>query len=272
MNSFQEELLKLKERYPEMSGAVDNIIIDNSSPDNPFGISSQLGECLDQEIKDGQPLEQTIRDHTTIRRPDLHTEADVGAEHIKRVMSKQTFTRWHLGQGERTSDFTSASDMAWTPLQDIIEPGEEDHEGNIVGKQRYEPVQLKGTTGRKDAPVWWSWSEDDKIYPRKGKQYTEELALSDNEILNAELDGIVVEVSLSTGKHPATLYRPTGLDSFSPDTRFYPNLNPRECFGRTRPIPPARLTNSHPEAVSAALEYADQLTEDTLIEVIYIKY
>lgn len=272
MSSFLEALEELKKQNPEMEGVLDNIIMDRRSPANPFGISRMLEESLDQALMDNQPIEAAVRSNSVVKKPGLHTEAaDVG-EHIKRVMSKQTFMRWHLGEGARTSEFTSVSDMAWTPLEDIIETGEESHERNIAARQTFEPPQLKGTTGRQNAAVWWTWDEHGQGFTGTGKQYIMELALSDNELLQSELDEMVVEVSILLEKHPEKLYRPTGLDSFFPGTGFHPNCNSNECFGRTRPIPPANQDNGHPEAVSAAVGYADQLDEDTSLDITFIKY
>lgn len=272
MSIFFEAVEELKERRPEMVRAVNNIVIDLQSPENPFGISAQLVENLDKSVSDGHPLEETIRAHTTIQRPGFHTEAEVNTEHIKRVMSKHTFVRWHLGDGRHTASFTDASDTAWVSLEDIIETSGENLPAHVEARQSFETFQLKGTTGPKNAPVWWTWSEDGLPYEGKGEQYTAQLALTDNEISYARMDGLVVELNIPYEKHPEKLYRPTGLDSFFPDTRFYPNLNPTECFGRTKPMPPSESQKGLPEAVSAAIEYSDQLPEDTMVEVTFIKY
>lgn len=230
MSSLLEALEELKKQNPEMERAVDNIIIDHQSPANPFGISRTLGKSLNKSLTDGNTVEASILNHSVVKKPGLHTEAaDVG-EHIKRVMSKQTFMRWNLGEGVRTSEFTSVSDMAWASMEDIIETGEESHEGNIAALQTFEPPQLKGTTGRQNAAVWWTWNEHGESYTGTGKHYIMELALSDNELLQSELDEMVVEVSILREKHPEKLYRPTGLDSFFPGTGFHPNCSSKECF------------------------------------------
>ncbi len=272
MSGFFEALEELKKNNTHMKRAVNNIIIDRQTPANPFGISHPLEESLDRALADGNTVEASVLNHSMVKKPDLHTEAAGVGEHIKRVVSKQTFMRWQLGKGDRRGNFTSVSDMAWVDLEDIIETGKEAVEGNIIASHSFEPLRLKGTTGRKGAAVWWTWDEYGQSYIGTGRQYIMELALSENELRLSELDEMVVEVSILQEKHPERLYRPTGLDSFFPDTQFYPNLNPQECFGRTRPIPPANKDNGRPEVVGAAVEYAEQLDKDVRVDITFIKY
>ena len=272
MSGFFEALEELKKNHSHLERAVNIIIIDRQSPANPFGISRTLEESLDQELEDGNAVEASVRNHSMVKKPGLHTEAAGVGEHIKRVVSKQTFMRWHLGKGDRTGNFTSVSDMAWADLEDIIEPGKDEGQGNMIASHSFEPPRLKGTTGRKGAAVWWTWDEHGQSFTGTGRQYIMELALSENERRQSEMDEMVVEVTILQENHPEKLYRPTGLDSFFPDTLFYPNLNPHECFGRTRPIPPANKDNGRPEVVGTAVEYAEQLEKDTRVDITFIKY
>ncbi len=268
MGLFFEALENLKTAIPEMSQAVDNIITDRRTDENPFGISKKLEQSADKDLKNGNELEKVVFSHHFLNRPDLHMEVDIDAENIRHVMSCQVFKQWHLGDGS----FTSGSELADNDcLEDLLGPFDPDA-GNILATGPCHPTQLTGVSGRPDASVWWCWSEDDKPYSDTGEMYMADLALLDDEILQAELDGIVVELELNREKHPGELYRPTGLDSFIPNARFRPNTNSTEPFGRTHPIPPSIETKGCAEAVNQPIRYADALPDDTALQVTLLKY
>jgi len=271
MSAFFEELKKYKVAKPEMSRAVDNILDDRYKANkNPFGISAQLEDSLDRSITfpnplpitDDQSLEKAIKEvieaHTVIKRPELHTEAKVESDSIKRVISLQTFNRWHLGNGVRTASYTGASDITEIPIENIITQIGESLKENVKVKGYLDIDLLQGATGSDKTKVaWWTWREDGKSYPGYGEQYAAELALSVSEIDKMKKAGLLVELNLAKEKHPEKLYRPTGLDSFVAETRFHPNNTSNECFGRTWPIPPVLPDSGHPEALSATIRYAD---------------
>jgi len=141
---------------------------------------------------------------------------------------------------------------------------------NILLKKSCHNTMLKGSTGRSNVPVWWTWSE--KEYTKNGNMYMAELAMPDSEILHSLKEDAVVELEIPRKEHPNKFYRPTGLDSFYPETRFCPNISPDEKFGRTCPMDPADPNDGHPEAVSKSISYSDDLPDGDYLRIKFFKY
>jgi hypothetical protein len=270
MRSFFQALGDMRKDLPDYEEVINNILIDRRSPANPFGISERLEQSLD-EASDNISIFLVIKGHSILRKPDLHTKANIEAKQVKRVMSRQIFVRYHLVDGRSSSDYTSSADLGWQDIESIIEGGKQSLTGSVIARQSFEPEQLHGITGKEDSAVFWTWDEDGIEYQGTGEQYMRELALSDFLLHSAATDDVVVEVSLEKDKHPGEFFRPTGLDCFSPEARFYPNIHTGECFGRTRPIPPADPSHGRPEAINAPVRYTD-LDDVARIEVTFFKY
>ncbi len=268
MGAFFKALEDLKSSNPKMSHAVDNIAGDRRTRANPHGISADLEKSADKELENGGELENVVLSHHFLNRPDLHVEADIDADRIRHVMSCQIFKRWHLGDGSYTSGSELADDAV---LEDLLGPLDHDA-GNILAAGPCHPTRLQGVSGRQGASVWWCWRKDGKPYSNSGEMYMADLALLDNEIDQAERDGMAVELELNREKHPGKLYRPTGLDAFIRNARFRPNTDSPERFGRTHPIQPSTETKGLPEAVNGPIQYADDLPDDAEIRITSFKY
>ena len=268
MADFFDALDELAVQEPEMEQAVDNIRNDLRSDRHPYGISQELQASLDRSTEDGTDILKVVDSHRSIEKPELHVEAEIPSDQIKRVMSLHSFCRYHLAN----SDFESNGTFN-ALLEDVVNlyfsalrAGHANSTEKTIDSEEF-----AGITGRPQTPTWWTWLEENDSPPGNGKIYMLELALSEKEHRFAQTSGIVVEITLekqdlgnalkTKGTEGIPFFRSTGLDSFSEDTPFRPNLKP-EPFGRTCPTPPA--TKERPEAVSESISY-EELEENVRI-------
>ncbi len=285
MGSFEEALIEFKKEKPDWQRAVDNILTDRRGKENPYGVSDDLHQSADQMVGNGTRIPEAVAAHHFLKKPKCHVEAQLGADNVFRVVSGHAFVRWHCGDG----GFSSAAEHAtldW--LKDFFD-GIDDADSPVIFEGDCEATKLQGVTGKKNDAVWWGWDEDrpsedkpspgasdkdDHRFQGEGKRYMGLLALSENEFEHAEKDGVVVEVRIAGERYPKgkPFYRPTGFDSFIPDTRFCPNTGRGEKYGRTCPVGPAEGEDGFPEVVAEAFGYADELDADDCVEVRIFRY
>ncbi len=277
MGTFLDKLDALADRKPNMKRAAENIKSDLESDLHLYGISQKLQTSLDESIENGDEIRDTVESHRSIKRPELHVEAEIQPNQIRRVMSLHSFSRYHMAPADSSFELSGAANEL---LEDVvIRYFPELREGRADKiEETIDSEELAGTTGPPRKPTWWTWLEENDSHPADGETYMLELALSENERRFAQTSGIVVEVTFEKrdlenvskimGANGIPFFRPTGLDSFSEDTPFRPNLKP-EPFGRTCPTPPA--TKERPEAVSESVAY-ENLSENVKIILTGFRY
>ncbi|MFB3042639.1 MAG: hypothetical protein ACE1ZS_12670, partial [Candidatus Poribacteria bacterium] len=87
MGTFLDKLDALSSREPDMKRATENIKSDLESDRHPYGISQKLQTSLDQSIKNGNGIRDTVESHRSIEKPELHIEAEIQPNQIRRVIS-----------------------------------------------------------------------------------------------------------------------------------------------------------------------------------------
>jgi len=115
LSAFLDKLDALAARKPNMKRATENIKSDLESDRHRYGISQQLQTSLDESIENGDEIRATVESHRSIKRPELHVEAKIQPNQIRRVMSLHSFNRYHLADPSFES-----SGVANELLEDVV--------------------------------------------------------------------------------------------------------------------------------------------------------
>jgi hypothetical protein len=279
MDALLNALDALVNQDPNMAQAADNIRNDLRSEQHPYGLSEELQSRLNASIEDGADLRETVNSHRSIDTPELHVEAEIPTDGMRRVMSLSSFYQYHFMPPKSESSFDTAGDSPDLLIDFVNRYFPELRDAHAdQSETAVDSEEFGGTTGRPRNPTWWTWLEGDDAPPDNGETYMLELNLSEREHELARESGIVVEITVeqrdlesalkTRGAGGIPFFRSTGLDSFSEDTPFRPNLK-AEPFGRTCPRPPA--TKERPEVVSESTSY-ENLDENVRIILTGFRY
>ncbi|MCP4698253.1 MAG: hypothetical protein GY862_15575 [Gammaproteobacteria bacterium] len=233
-----------------MAQAVKNIKTDCYSPSNPNGnitqavMDSMEGECGKNPLPS---IEDTVNEHQTLKKPALYTKMNgkLPVKELKRVMSLTSFVTYHINNSS-AAPFAKLAN-APTLLKDYKA------EFKKTPAQKFPIDELEGSTGRLDAPSWWTFQESG-VPPLSNdpETYAQEMALGKRERERIKKDGMAVEITLTATELGESLYKPSALDGFEENTLFRPETSGLD-YGRTHPVH-AKL-QSRPEIISPSKQY-----------------
>lgn len=262
MKHCDTQFKTLAKRKPAMARAVDNLFKDCNTSAQPHGnipgkiaqsMSDSCNRYKDHEI---DHLEGLVKQHRAIARPTEYNHVPAPHTHtLLRVQALSTFFIYHFHNGAGGPGLlsTTASILDLNVPHGYKKLLKELDEGTTVkGTKTYHAFELNGTTGKPDNPTWWTFCEKKYSRPNHGETYMKELALSGNEIKKARDDEFAVEISINPKDFNETLFKPTALDAFDPDTGFEPELTGKP-YGYTAPCD--RGLKSWPELVSKSRAY-----------------
>lgn len=266
MSKFVKQLTALVSRESAMKRAGENIKKDIQSQNQPLGnINPQVVAAIEKicsskaENETGH-VRDVVKNHQAVNMPGLYEPAPPpGKEPLRRALSLFSFVKYHILDGTQGNTYLGKS----YSKQDLL-PYYKDY---LLDKFKQEnpylidPDELQGSCGKPGDPCWWTFYEKHNSIPDSGETYMQELALSDMEMKNAEMDNTAVEISIAAEKLGLDLFKPTALDSFRPETRFEPELTGKK-YGATAPL--KQGLQSRPEIVSKSQAYRDFENRDKL--------
>jgi len=259
MGKFLLQLTALEHEEPAMKRAVKNVIMDIQSDQQPKGnIKTHIVEaieniCSKHPGKKTGHLRKTITNHQSIKNAEFYDPVPPPkGKPLQRVVSFFNFVKYHILDGSRGKTLIGRSYSKQDALlflkKDILSRFEKRKSIKI------ELDELQGSTGKEDEPTWWTFYEKDSVIPGTGKTYMQELALTDEEMQEAEMDNTTIQLTVTAEELGRDLFKPTALDSFFPETKFEPELT-GNVYGYTSPQESG--LRPRPEIVSASAAYRD---------------
>ncbi len=248
MEKLRRRLENLRRDDPRYAQAIENVLRDVRSEDNPHGnLTPPLVDALDGSCGTDTVAEEVIAEHCCNRRPELHRRAEPTPDPLRRAMPRSDFIQHHLlGPGAANE-----------------EELDHYHRQFPAGRHRRSTVDWSGSSGRPERPCWWTCEEDGQTADDDGETLLQGLALGERALDLAARDGAVVDLGLPSADLEAPIFKPTSLEGFGPETLFRPDLSDSP-YGRT--CPTAEHLEGRPEMVSRGFRY-DDLREELTAEI-----